>query len=271
MRSTMSCGALVCFLGLVPTARAAEPAPSEPASPAGLEGATPETPAPPALPVAPAAEPPPVEAPDPEEVLEDARHDVEPPPLRRPRFEVGLGSEPTWLSARRMGQVTASRAAATGSMRFGYRIDNRFTVMAGYRGGGDLFVTTGRYDASTRFHGFIAGARVAEPLGRWFEVAAELEAELLAVRTTFELDGAAGSGGGHALGLTPRVGLGVTIPLGHVVALQMRLLAGYALRTATALDDVVLDVPGAAASAPRDFGSVDLSGLQLAFHLGLAF
>jgi hypothetical protein len=49
----------------------------------------------------------------------------------------------------------------------------------------------------------------------------------------------------------------------------MRLLGGYAWRTATPLDAVVFELPGVSA-APRDLGSLDLSGAQLAFHLGLA-
>jgi hypothetical protein len=269
MQSRLTTSALAAALWLAPPALAADPAPvPEPLSVYPSE--VPPTPEPDPnapdepeeLPDAPEAEP---EAPAAPEEPEAPRAP------RRRRFEVELGSEPTWLSTSRMGRVTSSRAAATGSLRASYRLDDRWALTAGFRGGGDLFADTGVWQAETRFQGLLAGVRVSEPLGHGFEVAAELEAEILDVQTTFDLDDASGSGGGPAFGLTPRVGLGATVPLGHVVALRMRLLAGYALRTAVPLDDVAIALPGASESASRDLGALDLSGFQLAIHLGLAF
>jgi hypothetical protein len=269
--------AVAVSLGLCGTARGAAPEPAEPPTAATPE-ASPAEPAPTEGSGQPEA---PADAPEDASEATDAVEGVDdseapevprrPATQRRHRFEVEVGSEPTWPSASRMGRILSARNAGTGSLRLGWRVDDRLTLTAGLRGGGDLRDEPGAWRIESRFEGVLAGARLAEPLGRWFEVAAELEGEVLGVETTLERDGVEGTGGGVTLGLTPRVGLGATIPLGRPLGLRMRLSAGYAFRTATALDDVVLVVPGAAASAPRDLGSVDLSGFQLAFNLGLAF
>ena len=189
----------------------------------------------------------------------------------QPSFEIAFSPEVQWFAAARMGRLSSADNTASLALRLTWYLRDDLGLVAGWRGLPTYSIDAPGYTAESTAWGPLIGVRWHYAFNGWLRFVTELDLELMHGETTFSAGGFSDTDGSLAFGAIPRIGLGVQLPVGTAVALEIRALVGYALRTSHTLSNLRLDLPTDGTVAPLDLGTSNHSGPVLAITFGLSF
>jgi len=186
-------------------------------------------------------------------------------------LEIGATSEATVFSGRSVAATTSDAAAWSPQLRVGYGVTDALTVLLGWRSMALLSRGDSGYDLDTDVEMVVATTRWSVPVRSWFRVDAELDLEAIHGAFDFTVDAHRGTTSSWGFGAVPKVAAVFVVDLDGV-ELDVRLHAGFALRTDLAADDLHLSGEGESAQRrPLDLGATNLSGAVFGLGVGFVF
>lgn len=192
-------------------------------------------------------------------------------------FGLDLGAEYAWYGSDAIGIASSDARTAEGLIALSYQPVDLLTIYLGWRHLGSLGRGDSLADAQTNFafkteaDGIVAGARICLPIVAGLSFIGELDLEALHVATRVALGNAHDDTGAWAPGAVPKVGLAYHIPVFDGLALDLRVIAGYALRLDAPLAPVTFAPSPEVRAAPTELGALNLSGPVIGATLGVTF